>query len=119
MTSCAPGASHPVRGARAGVERRGRPGPNDNTIAWGRLVVALRRGTTGASNERPAFANTGALITLKVAENTRAGQNVGSAVDATDADRGNRLTYSLEGPGKDSFTINSGRADTDQVGREI
>ena len=40
-------------------------------------------------------------------ENTRAGQNVGSAVEATDADRGNRLTYSLEGPGKDSFTITS------------
>ena len=33
---------------------------------------------------------------------------MGSAVEATDADRGNRLTYSLEGPGKNSFDINSG-----------
>ena len=37
-------------------------------------------------------------------ENTRAGQNVGSAVSASDADS-NTLRYSLEGPGKDSFTI--------------
>ena len=36
--------------------------------------------------------------------NTRAGQNVGSAVSASDADS-NTLRYSLEGPGKDSFTI--------------
>ena len=39
-------------------------------------------------------------------ENTRSGQNVGSAVEATDDDK-NRLTYTLEGPGKDSFTITS------------
>ena len=68
---------------------------------------ALRRARTGASNERPVFAITDLLITLDVPENTRAGQNVGSAVEATDADRGNRLRYSLEGPGKDSFDINS------------
>ena len=37
-------------------------------------------------------------------ENTRAGQNVGSAVSASDTDS-NTLRYSLEGPGKDSFTI--------------
>ena len=41
---------------------------------------------------------------LRVGENTRAGQNIGSAVSASDADS-NSLTYSLEGPGKDSFTI--------------
>ena len=46
------------------------------------------------------------LLTLEVEENTRSGQNVGSAVEATDPD-GNRLTYTLEGPGKDSFTITS------------
>ena len=44
------------------------------------------------------------LVTLRVDENTRAGQNIGSAVSASDADS-NSLTYSLEGPGKDSFTI--------------
>ena len=39
-------------------------------------------------------------------ENTRSGQSVGSAVEATDPDE-NRLTYTLEGPGKDSFSITS------------
>ena len=39
-----------------------------------------------------------------MAENTRAGQNIDSAVSASDADS-NSLTYSLEGPGADSFTI--------------
>ena len=36
--------------------------------------------------------------------NTRSGQNVGSAVSASDADS-NALRYSIEGPGADSFTI--------------
>ena len=76
------------------------------TDAWGDYS-SLVRGTTGGSNVRPAFSNTDSLITLDLPENTRAGQNVGSAVEATDADRGNRLTYTLEGPGKDSFTITS------------
>ena len=64
----------------------------------------IGRGTTGAGNSRPSFDRTEALVTLRVDENTRSGQNVGSAISATDAD-GNRLTYRLEGPGKDSFTI--------------
>ena len=76
------------------------------SIAWGDWS-ALRRASTGPSNERPEFASMDSLITLDMPENTRAGQNVGSAVEATDADRGNRLRYSLEGPGKDSFDINS------------
>ena len=84
----------------------GTPGVDDNNVPWGDYSP-LRRGTTGSSNVRPVFANTDSLITLELPENTRAGQNVGSAVEATDADRGNRLTYSLEGPGKDSFTITS------------
>ena len=43
---------------------------------------------------------------LEVEEDTRSGQNVGSAIEATDPDN-HRLTYTLEGPGKDSFTITS------------
>ena len=43
---------------------------------------------------------------MEMEENKLAGQNVGSAVEATDPDR-NSLSYSLEGPGKDSFTITS------------
>ena len=64
----------------------------------------IGRGTTGAGNSRPIFDRTETLVMLSVDENTRSGQNVGSAVSATDAD-GNRLSYRLEGPGKDSFTI--------------
>ena len=84
----------------------GTPGANANNVPWGDYS-ALRRASTGGSNVRPAFSNTESLITLEVPENTRSGQNVGSAVEATDADRGNRLTYTLEGPGMDSFTITS------------
>ena len=74
--------------------------PNDNWSKSG-------RGTTGASNERPVFDSTLlAVVELEVEENTRSGQNVGSAIEATDPDK-NRLTYTLEGPGKDSFTITS------------
>lgn len=62
------------------------------------------RGTTNASNLRPSFDDMTSLVTLSVNENTRSGQPVGSPVSATDND-GDRLTYTLEGPGKDSFTI--------------
>ena len=62
------------------------------------------RGTTAASNLRPTFDVTTPRMILSVDENTGSGQSVGSPVAATDND-GNRLTYSLEGPGKDSFSI--------------
>ena len=68
---------------------------------------SIGRGTTGPSNNRPRFDRSDAddpVVELSVDENTRAGQNVGSAVSASDADS-NTLRYSLEGPGKDSFTI--------------
>ena len=64
----------------------------------------IGRGTTGASNRRPIFDITDAVIGLSVYENTRAGQNLGNAVSASDTDS-NSLTYTLEGPGADSFTI--------------
>ena len=63
------------------------------------------RGTTGKSNKRPVFKDSDSLVTLEMAENTPAGQNIGGAVEATDADR-NSLAYSLEGPGAASFDIN-------------
>ena len=72
--------------------------PNDNWSTSG-------RGTTGASNERPVFDSTLAVVVmLEVEENTRS--DVGSAIEATDPD-GHRLTYTLEGPGKNAFTITS------------
>ena len=74
--------------------------PNDSWSPSG-------RGSTGASNERPVFdEDLPVVVMLRVEENTRGGQNVGSAVEATDPDK-DRLTYTLEGPNKDSFTITS------------
>ena len=64
------------------------------------------RVATGKGNKRPSFETAG-VVTLRVDENEQGGRNVQSPVEAEDDD-GNRLTYSLEGPGADSFTINSG-----------
>ncbi len=64
----------------------------------------VAKATTGQSNSRPSFDRMDSLITLTVDENTRSGQNIGSAVSASDADS-NNLRYSLEGPGSNSFTI--------------
>ena len=65
---------------------------------------SVAKATTGQSNSRPSFDIVDAVIELRVDENTRAGQNIDNAVSASDADS-NSLTYTLEGPGKDSFTI--------------
>ena len=80
--------------------------PNDNWSSSG-------RGTTGASNRRPVFdSDLPTVVVLEVEENTRSGQNIGNAIEATDPDM-NRLAYTLEGPGKDSFTItNAGQIRT-------
>ena len=72
----------------------------EGTSDWSNIGT----GRTGAGNSRPSFDRPEPVVTLNVDENTRAGQSVGSAVSATDADS-NRLTYSLEGPNKDLFTI--------------
>ena len=64
----------------------------------------VARAATGKGNRRPVFDDTRSLVTLVVQENTPGGRNVGSPVEADDED-GNRLTYSLEGPGASSFTI--------------
>ena len=82
------------------VQVRAKNGEADDVLNWS----PSGRGRTGESNKRPVFTNKDTLVKLRVDENTRAGQNVGDPIEATDADR-NRLTYRLEGPGKDSFTI--------------
>ena len=68
-------------------------------------------------NNPPAFsADTAAR---SVAENTAAGQNVGGALTATDADS-DTLTYTLEGADAASFDIVSGLGtDPDQGGRDL
>ncbi len=54
-------------------------------------------------NEAPSFANSTA--TRSIAENTASGEDIGSAVAATDPDSGNTLTYSLGGTDAASFSI--------------
>ncbi len=87
-------------GTQYEVRVRAKNGEEDSAENWSSVAKA----TTGQSNSRPSFDRSDSLVTLRVGENTRAGQNIGSAVSASDADS-NSLTYSLEGPGKDSFTI--------------
>ena len=83
------------------VRVKAKNGEDDSvTTNWS----SVGRGTTGPSNSRPSFDRDDAVIELRVDENTRAGQNVGSAVSASDVDS-NTLRYSLEGPGAESFTI--------------
>ena len=89
------------------VQVRALNGEVDSTFEEATNWSTSGRGTTGASNERPVFDITlPAVVKLEVEENTRSGQSVGSAIEATDPDN-NRLTYTLDGPGKDSFTITS------------
>ena len=82
------------------VRVRAKNGEGDTTENWS----SVGRGTTGPSNSRPEFDRSDSLIELRVDENTRVGQNLGSVISASDADS-NSLTYTLEGPGKDSFSI--------------
>ena len=96
------GAAHLQSNTQYEVQVRAKN--DEGTSEWS----SVGRARTGAGNIRPNFDRTDTtLITLRVDENTRAGQNIGSAVSATDADS-NRLTYSLEGPGANSFAIVSG-----------
>ena len=84
------------------VQVRAKNGERDTaTENWSNAA----RGTTGASNTRPEFEDTSDVVTLNMDENTRAGQDVGSPVSATDED-GHRLSYSLDGPDASSFDIN-------------
>ena len=77
--------------------------------AWGRGQLSAYGGhhTTdtvvyGAGNSDPVFAD--AMVTREVAENSAAGTPVGAPVTASDPN-GETLTYSLEGPNADVFTI--------------
>ncbi len=56
-------------------------------------------------NEAPVFSN-GSSTTRSIAENTASGENIGSAVPATDPDNDD-LTYTLSGTDASSFGINS------------
>ena len=60
---------------------------------------------TRAANVAPVF-NDGPSTTRAVAENTASGQNVGTAVAATDMDSGDTLTYSKTGDDAAEFGLN-------------
>ena len=95
---------HLTPGTEYEVQVWAKNGENDTTPNWS----PSGRGRTNPSNERPVFDSTlPAVVTLEVDENTRSGQNIGNAVEATDADS-NSLRYSLEGPNKNLFSIVSG-----------
>ena len=59
-------------------------------------------GTGAGDNDAPVFVSS--MVTLTLPENTGGGVDVGSPVEATDAD-GDSLTYSLGGADASSFTI--------------
>ena len=56
------------------------------------------------ANEAPVFSD-GSSTSRSIAENTASGQNIGSAVSATDPDSGTTLTYTLGGTDAASFGI--------------
>ena len=56
---------------------------------------------TAATNTAPVFSSSN--VSREIAENTAAGQNVGAAVTATDADAGDTLGYTLGGTDMASF----------------
>ena len=66
------------------------------------------------ANDAPSFTD-GTSTTRTIAENTASGQNIGTAVAATDADTGNTLIYSLGGTDAAAFSIvaTSGQLQTD------
>ena len=79
-------------------------GPSSKTTA---LRVAVRGSAVGGTaNNAPVFSPTTA--TREVAENSAAGTNVGAAIpEATDADSGDTLTYSMEGTDAASFAFDA------------
>ena len=58
------------------------------------------------SNRSPSFAE-GEATTRSVAENTVEGQDIGAPLEAVDPDRGDTLTYTLEGEDAASFDIDA------------
>ena len=68
------------------------------------MFIRVNDTLTATTNNAPEFS--ASAPTRSVAENTAAGENIGDALpEATDADSGDTLTYSLEGTDKDSFTL--------------
>ena len=79
---------------------------NNSGLSWtAGDSVSLTLTEAAPANSAPVFAS--ATVTREVAENTAAGQNVGAAVTATDADSGDTLTYTLGGTDMASFQLST------------
>ncbi len=64
-------------------------------------------GGGGVSRNWPPAFTDGEATTRTVAENTAAGQDIGAPLEAVDPDRGDTLTYTLEGEDAGSFDIDA------------
>ena len=73
---------------------------NTTTVAADSIDVTI---SVTNVNEAPSFASSTA--TRSIAENTASGQNIGSAVTATDVDANTTLAYTLGGTDASSFSI--------------
>ncbi len=86
---------------RASVSYEDARGSNKTASA---VLASAIGATRSATNTAPEFTET-SPITRSVSAGTAAGRNVGSAVRATDADRGDVLTYALSGSDAGTFDI--------------
>ena len=81
-------------------------------LPLGHSGYVLAKSTTGlplrltpvVTNNAPVFTD-GTSTTRSIAENTASGQNIGTAIAATDADSGDTLTYTLSGTDAAAFSI--------------
>ncbi len=77
---------------------------NGGTAEVSGTILVTRISRQNQTNNTPVFTD-GASTDRSIAENTASGENIGTAVAATDADTGDTLTYSLEGTDASSFSI--------------
>ena len=68
-------------------------------------TIDVRINVTDINENRPPVFTDGSSTTRAVAENTGSGQNIGSAVAATDPNTGDTLTYTLGGADAAAFSI--------------
>ena len=83
------------------LERRGQSSPADATN-WSSSRAAAQR---MRATSRPSFDNTALVVILRWMKTRGRGSPYVAAPSRPRTTDGNRLTYTLEGPGKDSFTI--------------
>ena len=75
----------------------------DGNSGGDRITVTINV-TSAPANNAPVFTD-GTSTTRSITENTAAGQNIGTAIAATDADTGDTLTYALGGTDAAAFSI--------------